>query len=448
MTTDHPKNRGQRSPWPWVAAVALVAGCQLTLETDAGPECRDDRDCLAGEFCDPALRGGRCVAQMLSLDLGPPPLDAARRDAATPDVDVADVPIDASADAIPYAVPDAVVDALVPPNADGSPPPYGRDGRCFEESDGVLFTQAPGVRLVPRVLCTPHTLVWTADDGHATRIVHRAYGTDSDGPIVRRGAPLTARGPVVLVQTPRDTVPPIDNILRIDLRPDGEATTAFIDPSLRRQIQPARGDGVSAYIEENPRPDGFVEQRLILFGDDGRRQDCGRPDRRQWGVALAGDSAAWFEQPLGSGRIDLAISFGLDCDNPIVLPVPGLVSADVRLHASGQRLVWLRADPQSRRREVWTITLDRLASGPVPIAREGETADMAEIALHGDWLAVSRYAPGGYTLELLDLTDGSLVPWPHAGSARQPSLSGAFLMWAEQETTGPWEIHYARLPER
>ena len=62
----------------------------------------------------------------------------------------------------------------------------------------------------------------------------------------------------------------------------------------------------------------------------------------------------------------------------------------------------------------------------------------------GAWLAVVRYSPGRYVLDVVDLNAGEPRPISSA-SARRPTLSSGWLLWAEAAMFVPWELRYVDL---
>lgn len=427
----------------------LLSGCGLIMDLDDGSECERRADCPVPMQCD--VDRGRCVPEgtFPAEDLG----------LINPDGQVgADAMWDATLDATLDAGPDALVDAssdMDPPDEgllrpDAGLEPFGPEGECFDDAEGLLARAPAGSTIIPSAGCTPEVLAWVveSEEQPALQLWWQA-GPEAEiqeGPTLPRGATVVVDDAVVLTEAVRPEAQ-VQNIQRIRLT-DPPAVD-FLSPSARRQAQPTRRQGLTAFLEEIPLPGGDVEQRVILADDSGARRDCGQPGRVQWGVALAEEGVAWFERPVGQQRVDLVLTRGPQCGVRAAFSLQGLVTADARLVADQGRFLWPRLDPATRQRELWMLDLARLVAGPAPVRVEGLTSEgsIIDMALKGDWLALTTYAPGGPRLSLYHFGDRRLVPMRAAGSARRPTLSGTYVLWSGQQGAAPWEIRYARLPE-
>lgn len=381
--------------------VVLLSGCHLFFG-DPPPECQIDDDCLPGTLC----ASGRCVTGTRA-----PPLDAGvREDRGPPDAapDMAVVP-DLALD----AQPDAAVDA-------GGPFATG----CFPEAAGVWVATAD--TWVPRGLCTPWAVVWTASgaSGPELRILRQPGGPEGAavGPRVSPADPLATDGRFLVYMGPDENQRL--RAWRLDLQ--GESAAVALSATDLPNLEATRGPGVSAHVEEDGR-----EAFVVLTFDDDTTVTCRRPGRRSSGVAVGADRVAWLEASVGGGRTELVVTRALGCEPLLSVAVPAAAGRVVAAGGGfwwveGDRPVGLRPDARGRLRRV------ELAAWPglVELAGDG-----------GPHLAVVSFEGAGYVIDVVEAATGTVRAVAQA-PARQPTLASGWLMWAQATPLVPWELRY------
>lgn len=394
----------------WLCVLAL-AGCQWTL-TDDGSECSVDFDCDPGQVC----RVARCIQ--------PPP--QSQVDQAVPDMEPMDAEVDRALvpDRGTADLPDlGVLDAALPPELS----PVFSDGRCF---DGVGTVQLEsGQTHVPRGLCTPYGLLWTAEGTNGIELrIDRGAETVLSVPIGAQSR-LSSDGRFVAYRAPnaegRDT-PRLLDLSRRVLDP-----IELLDAPVTEVL---RGDGLTAYVQAGKLSLHYDRANYSVY------YNCAATDQVQWGVGLSDTQAAWFERNMGGGPTRLVLADIETCQNRIIRPLDGTPAG--RVHAVGPRWLWVAFDdlgtpqvqgiaPDSRGR-LRPLQLD------LPITP-------LEIAGAGDWLVGISYAAGSYSISTLQFSM-NLQADRSAGRTnhRQPIISNGYLSWAALGPTG-WEVQYVPL---
>lgn len=426
-------------------AISASAGCTLIFGDVTRGECTEHDDCFTGEVC--GLRG-RCVPA--PPDLGPEvELDlAVGADAqdATPDAEAdAELPLD-------MAPADIAVDAAIDQSV-GPPPPFGPAGDCFAGGLGGQFTPdtpPTGALHAPQVGCTPYARLWTAADpleglSLAWDVDGDAASAPEDRLDMADGGAFEARGGVVVL--PRlNPAEQVVNIWRHDLR-TGEGL--FVVPSTSAQGAAARAHGRTAFVQSTP---GAPDRVRVHFDSDDSFIDCGRPDRRQWGVAVGAGWTAWFEQRVGSRRARLVVLSSRDCADPARRErlLTGEVAPDARLHSTDQGVVWLQVAEDGRFNQLhrWRFLVPGADLEPIE-PQLAEAGNPIELATRGRRMALVSYRPArpSFVIDLVDLDSLMGQPIGAPGVLRRPALSDAYVVWAAQ-TSGRWEIRYEQLVDR
>jgi hypothetical protein len=442
-----------------LAAALLLGlpGCRALLEGQDGRECSTSDDCLERQLCD--VERGRCTAgpvdarpDVPSRDAGDAGPEEMGRPDAEPEAMVADVPVP-DLRVRDLAVPDLAVPDLAP--ADGQPADvtapdlglaevYGPEGDCFAGAQrGALLSSAGAA--IPRVVCTSEALVWVATDAAGdTSLTARLGETERTVFTVPPAAPFLVHEGLVLAELPDAARDGRTAVFRFPLLSGPEAAPMPVLPGVAAQWHAARAQGVTGLVQGDAH-----RSDVVLVFDDGRTRRCGEPDRRQWGLTLGPSFSAWFEQGLAGGSVDVVIAEGHDCSPAVRGTVPPGVEATDRLMRDGTALYWMATDAASRRRLLHTLDAARPGEGSRPVNAQGlAQLSPVEFAVHDGWLLVSAFDARAYRLHLFDLTTGRKQALARPGSARAPSLSGRFALWAEQVGGSPWEIRYERLQLR
>ena len=383
---------------------------------DPPPECAADVDCLEGTFC----AAGTCVTgQRAVIDRG---VDAAALDLALPDL----APPDMAPDLAP---PDMALD-MAPDMAAPFP-----GGRCFEHTSMAWVTGAADDTHAPRGLCTPWAVVWTQADpagGVGLRLL-RQPGPPADaepGPAVLPDSPLASDGRFLVFLTPDEAGVP--RAQRLDLK---EQSLVTLSPTGQPHRHVARAPGLSAHVEG---PAGGV----VLTFDDDTRLACQRAGLRQWGVALGSGRAAWFEAPERRGPTTLVVTDGEACTPRVLRPLEGTVADSTQLVAAGGGFFWIERSRAGLTEVVGLVPDARGRLRPTRLPGVGTPVEVAGGG--GDHLAVVRYLPGRYVLDLVEVSSGA-VRWSSDVSARHPVLGGDWMMWAQAAAFVLWELRYVDL---
>lgn len=409
----------------------LLGGCQLFFGGSTSAECALDDDCLAGQICvtDRCRTGSRPPPQP---DAAPP--DAAPPDAASPDAASPDAALVVDLGVLDAAPLDAAVDA--------GPAEVFAGGRCFASASDVWISGLPSDTHVPRGICTPWAVAWTASRvGGAVLRLLRAPGAPAaavDGPALTADAPLATDGRFLVFLGPWPGLDGPPTAQRLDLQ---SATAVPLSASGLPNRDPARAAGVSGHIEV-----GASESWVVLTFDDDTFEACRRPGVAQWGLALGagaqGPRAAWFEAPVGGGRTRLVVTDATACTPRVERPLAGEVAPDARVAAAGGGFYWIERPRDAVVAELHGLRLDaRGRLRPTTLAGEGAPV---ELAGDGGHLAVVRYQPARYVLDLIEVSTGTSRPVAQV-SARHPQLAGGWLMWAQAATFVPWELRYVDL---
>ncbi|MCB9546376.1 MAG: hypothetical protein H6706_11035 [Myxococcales bacterium] len=387
---------------------STLTGCQWLLGGGDSPaECGQDDDCFAAQIC----AQGACVTGSR------PPADRG-------------VALDAAADADGVDASLAVVDASPPDAALPHAPPFP-EGRCFERQSDVFQANVVGDNHAPRGICTPWAVAWTAGrpGGAVLRLLTGPGGAADavDGPAVAADTPLATDGRHLVVLGPWPAPDGPLTALRLDLAtPSPEP----LSETGRPHRDPARMAGLSGHVE------GDADASwVVLTRDDDRFESCRRDRARQWGLALGGGRAAWFER--APGAVHVVVTDGPACAPAIRRAVD--VADDARLVAAGGGFYWIGRGTT----DVQGLSPDsRGRLRPRALAGDGPPVELA--GGDGAWLAVVRYSPGRYVLDVVDLNAGEPRPISSA-SARRPTLSSGWLLWAEAAMFVPWELRYVDL---
>jgi hypothetical protein len=441
-------------------SVPALAGCQALVGDDRGVECRSADDCFPFQLCD--VERARCVdapnapgsfapdatpdgrTSPADLpDLRPIPPDAA------PDgpVDPPNVPLDVRND--PPDARDAEPD---PPDLPDLMPPdvgvlgiYAPAGNCFDNEVSGPVAESAGAA-VPRSLCSDEALLWTVTEPDGTTALRLRQGAaENTLTHLPRGAEWMLREAVLLVALPNDAFAGAVNVYRADLT-GGLPRLRPVAPSAAPQWHLGRGPGLTSFIQRAP--DG-VRSEVRLHFDDDRVFDCGADGHRQWGLVVGEDYVAWFEQPVAGGPTELVATRGLDCTQRVALTLPGVIDSSERLLHDDATVFWMAVDAATGRRIIHTADAHDLRAGAMPLNVQNITLrHPVEMAAHDRWLLLSSFDRNAYRLHLYDLVSGMEQSPLGQGSARAPSLSGTYALWAQQSAGEPWEIRYAQLPPR
>lgn len=420
---------------PLLFSMLALLGCSRLLPEVDRDECALDTDCPGDEVC----VEGRCrLSERIFLpdadvDLDQGPLDAAPDAEAQPE-----------AEPKPDAAPDAEVDAMV----DATVTPFGPEGACFEGPGGLFRTlDGSDPNYIPAALCGPYARLWTQQDAAGVEVVYDTTGDQTpDGRLALAPRALPALGgPVLLAPSPNMAESGAINIERVDLRTgrrDYPKSTSWT------QTQPARGDGVSAFIEVPP----VAESQVVLLFDDDDAYSCRYEGRDQWGVALGDGWAAWFEQRRG-GRLPFLVvaewtACGGDGQRRERL-LTGPVEADAQVQWTDDGPLWLQQDREARVNALWRWRFREPGAEPEPLGPIELRGNPIDLTAHGNWAAVVGYrlAAPRYVLELIRLDPLEVHTIAHNGDARRPALSGRALVWSERGNRAIWEIRHEPLPE-
>ena len=450
----------------FTAALLLAcpaAACQSIVGDDQGVECRSADDCFPFQQCDVAR--ARCVeAANAPGSLAPDAAPDVRT--SVPDVpDFRSIPPDAAPDVRldpPDGPPDVRNDPPdLPDMRDAEPDPpdlpdvmlpdlgvlgiYAPAGNCFGDEVSGPVAESAGAA-VPRSLCSDEALLWTLTEPDGTTALRLRQGVaENTLTHLPRGAEWMLREAVLLVALPNEDFAGTVNVFRADLT-GGLPALRAVAPSAAPQWHMGRGPGRTSFIQRAP--DG-VRSEVRLHFDDDRVFDCGVEGHRQWGLVVGEDYVAWFEQAVAGGPTDLVATRGLDCRQRVSLTLPGVVDSSERLLHDDAALYWMAVDAATGRRVIHTANARDLVAGAMPLNVPGITQwHPVEMAAHDRWLLLSSFDQNTYRLHLYDLVTGIEQSPLGQGSARAPSLSGTYALWAQQSAGEPWEIRYAQLPPR
>lgn len=435
--------------------------CQAIVGDDQGVECRIDDDCPPFQVCE--VVRARCV----DAPTAPGSLDPdASPDVRVPRADVPDLrldPPDVAPDR-PLDPPDGPQDVRndLPDVRDAEPPDppdlpdlmlpdvgvlgiYAPAGNCFGDRPSGPVAESAGAA-VPRSLCSDEALLWTTTEADGTTSLRLRQGmAENTLTSLPRGAEWVLRETVLLVALPNDALEGAVNVHRADLT-GGLPRLRPVEPSRSAQWHLGRGPGLTSFVQLAP--DGLRSEVRLHFDDD-RAFDCGVDAHRQWGLVVGEDYVAWFEQPVAGGPTELVATRGLDCRQRVALTVPGVIDSGERLLHDDTRLFWMAVDAATGRRIIHTADAHDLVAGAMPLNVQGITLrHPVEMAAHDRWLLLSSFDQNAYRLHLYDLISGLEQSPLGQGSARAPSLSGTYALWAQQSAGEPWEIRYAELPRR
>ncbi|MEZ4470305.1 MAG: hypothetical protein R3F60_05800 [bacterium] len=304
-------------------------------------------------------------------------------------------------------------------------------GLCFDPHSNVFLATAVGDTHAPRGLCTPWAIAWTQGrpGGAVLRLLTReGQPTDAvDGPQVASDTPLASDGRFLVVLGPWPAPGGPLTALRLDLTQPEVVLPLSLTGRPHRDV--ARAPGMSGHVEADA-----DESWVVLTTDDDRFESCRQPGRRQWGLALGSGRAAWFERQ--AGRTVLVVTEGIACGPSIRRPVD--VADGARLALAGGGIYWIERSGQ-------VLGLVPDGRGRLrPVVVEGDGAGVELAGGEGPWLAVVRYTPGRYTLDLMSIELGARRAISSA-SARRPALSAGWLLWAEAAVFVPWELRYVHL---
>ncbi len=430
--------------------LGLLAGCNGLIGAKGHDECATDGDCLNLERCD--TNRGRCVDtdQGVFTEAGLNGFGDVRDAAVDGPADIVSPPFDrpppVDGPVLPD-VPDLATDLGVPDMAEpdaGPPGAYAPEGDCF---GGALRGQLAGVSGATgaKALCTDDALVFATTDLEGVQHLQAQTGGAARTLLtLPAGATWTVGEGTLLATVPREA-DGLPNVVRLNLL-DPRATPTPVEARAAVQSQPVRAHGRSIFVEAPP---GTAETAVLIHADDGTAYSCGRPGVRQWSPVAGDRFVAFFERPVAGGPADLVITHGESCTPRSSLSVPGELANDasVSLVQDDGRLFWLAVDPSLHRRLVYTVDALRPGAGPVPFSANGITiTDPVELAAHAHWLFCASYEGGTYTSHLYQWRTGAVRRPAAGGNTRSPSLSGTYSIWAEQNGTRPWEVHYEQLP--
>lgn len=452
-----------------LCCTAALPACLSLVGGGDGSECETDGDCFSSDRCDTDAH--RCVSALDPGNRLPDTGPADVRDMRPPVGDVPDVEPLRIPDGAPELADRALDDAgdmtmLAPPDLPDLSIPdvqslpdvpdaqlpdvgvngiYAPGGDCFQgDASGTLTeSEGPGV---PRTSCSDEALLWTTTTPEGVTSLHLRQGaSEGELGILPAGSNWVLREAVLLLELPNPRADGIQNVFRADLT-GGFPEPAPVEPSPERQWHAGRGPGLTGYVQGTA--DG-EESSVRLRFDDNRRFDCVEMHRRQWGLTIGEDFAAWFEQPVAGGPVELVATRGHVCERRVAVALPGVVDRSERLQHDGGQLYWLALDTASGRRQIHTADAHALIAGAGPLSVQGITLRTpVEFVVHDGWLLLTSLERNGYRLHLYDLVGGLEQPSLGQGSARAPGLSGRYALWAQQSGGDPWEIRYAHLPRR